>query len=76
MKLKPKNVNAEFINYSDDYTVIRLLGSPTLVYGTSRKKTCKGIAFKDTNVMREVAKNMIFVADLIDKTKVEVTTDA
>jgi len=67
MKLQPENVKAEYINGPEDYTVIYLMKSPTLVYGTPRKKNCKGVAFKNTNMMREVANAMLLVAEIIDK---------
>ena len=71
MKLKPKEVSADFINRDEDYTIIKIWGSPTLVYGDgdSKKKSYRGVAFKDTDMMREVAKNMVVIADMLDAIK-------
>lgn len=71
MRLKAKSIAAEYINSDKDYTLIKIMGSPTLVYGDgeSKKKTHKAIAFKNTDMMREVAKNMVVVADMLDAIK-------
>jgi len=69
MKLNPKTVSAEFVNGEDDYTILYLMGSITLTYGTKGKKNSKGVAFKDTNIVRNVAKNLITMADLLDAKK-------
>lgn len=67
MKLQPNSVKAEYINRTEDYTVIHLMGSPVLVYGTPKKKICKGVAFKDVAMMREVATMMLLAAEAMDK---------
>lgn len=69
MELKPKNVDAKYINSDQDYTVMKILGRLTLVYGSSRTKNCKGIAFKNTDMVREVCSSLIDMANLIDITK-------
>jgi hypothetical protein len=71
MKLTPKSVNAKFINSDEDYTIKVIMGSLTLVYGDgkARQKNCKGVAFKDTNMLRDVAKNLLAMADLVDRAK-------
>lgn len=66
MDLKPTNVKAEYINGDEDFTVKKIWGSLTLVYGTPRKKNCKGIAFKDTDMVRRVANKLIAIADYQD----------
>ena len=60
------DVKAEFINYEEDFDVVKILGSLTLIYGTPRKKKWKGIAFKDTDTARKVANAVIAAADRID----------
>lgn len=68
MKLKVKAVGGEFINSGEDYTVTKIMGFPVLVYGDgrSKKKSYNGIAFKNTELLREVAKNLLSFADFLD----------
>jgi hypothetical protein len=68
MNLKVKGVKAEYINNSDNYTICKLMGSLTLVYGAafSRKKMHNGVAFKDTTIARQVAKEMLVFCDVLD----------
>jgi hypothetical protein len=69
MKLDVKGIKAEYVNSSMDYTIYKAMGSPVLVYGDGQsksKKMRKAVAFKDTNVMREVANNMLKLADFLD----------
>jgi len=67
MKLSPKSITAEYINSDEDYLVTKLMGSINLVYGTPRKKNCKSVAFKNTEMVREVANHLLRVADILDK---------
>ena len=70
MKFKPNGVNAQYINSEADYTLLKLMGNPVLVYGDGFKKKqpkmSKGVAFKDTKMVREVASNLIKYADALD----------
>lgn len=61
-----KSINAEYINDDKDFDIISLMGSPTLIYGTERKKKWKGVAFKDTDTARKIANAIIGVADKLD----------
>ena len=70
MKFKPNGVKAQYINSDADYTLLKLMGNPLLVFGDGlRKKQPKmsnGVAFKNTNMVREVAENLIKYADALD----------
>lgn len=66
MKLSPKSICSEFVNSDDEYVITYLMGAINLVYGTPKKKRSKGIAFKNTKLVREVANNLLKAADTID----------
>ena len=53
--------NCIILDFDDgeDYTIIKLMGSLSLVYGTSRKKTCKAIAFKNVEMVRTVDEHVV-----------------
>jgi len=66
---KPKEINAEYINSKEDYLITKLMGSLTLAYGTPTKKKWKAIAFKNTDMVREVANGLLALADSLDRLK-------
>lgn len=67
MELKPRSVSARYINSKKDYAILKLNDSFTLVYGEPSKKTSHGVAFKDADMMMEVATNLMSVAMLEQK---------
>ena len=66
MKLKPKSISTDFINGGKDYAIIKCGGQITLVCGESGKG-CRGMTFKDTAMLREVAGDLLVAALLMDK---------
>lgn len=68
MELKCKGVKAEYINSRKNYVILKVMGSPTLVYGEegSRKKMHNGVAFKDTATARQVAADLLAFCDVFD----------
>jgi len=71
MNLKYRGVKAEYIRGTDNYAITKLMGSLTLVYGDehSRKKMHNGVAFKDTDTARIVAKEILMFCDILDGLK-------
>jgi len=68
VNLKYKGVKADYINSTKNYTITKLMGSLVLVYGDelSRKKMHNGVAFKDTTIARQVAREILVFCDILD----------
>ena len=53
--MKPINITADYINDTEEFKVLHLMGSLTLAYGTERKKNWKAVAFKNAAMAEQVA---------------------
>ena len=67
MDLKVKKFNAEYINSNENYAITGLNKLVTiLMYGQPGKRTHRAVAFKNTDMVRQVARDLLTYADFLD----------